>query len=198
METIMTVTIPFASLTFPKLRLPLFEDGRFQATKFDTSADKAKFANHFLRFMSKGFPERSFTQGFYQRLSNCFSHMAHYDRHGFWGTFFTSTEGRLAFIDHTLRGGGYGDPAWTYCDVELAIRRRVGEAGVLQAYRIARAAEIEGAERELLRRLTAKYDPTVEGDLVALPEATASLPSSVVGLPRPRSSRGPAIQLGLF
>ncbi len=199
METIMTVAIPFASLTFPKLRLPHFEDDRFQATKFSTGADKAKFANHFLRFMSKGFPEQSFTQGFYQRLSNCFSHIAHYDRHGFWGTFFTSTEGRLEFIDHTLRGGGYGDPAWTYCDVELAIRRRVGEAGVLQAYRIARAAEIEGAERELLRRLTAKYDPPAEEVLVVPLEAAAPpLTAAVARPPQPRLCRSPAIQLGLF
>ncbi len=63
METIMTVAIPFASLTFPKLRLPLFEDDRFQATKFNTGADKAKFANHFLRFMSKGFPEQTARDG---------------------------------------------------------------------------------------------------------------------------------------
>ena len=198
METTMTVAIPFASLPFPRLRLPLFEDDRFQATRFDSGADKARFANHFLRFMSKGFPEQSFTQAFYRRLSLCFSHIAHYDRHGFWGTFFTSTEGRIEFIDHTLRGGGYGDPAWTYCDVELAIRRRVGEAGVMQAYRAARAAEIEGAERELLRRLRTKYDPTTEEERVAPPELTKPDQSPVGRPPQPRSSRDPSIQLGLF
>ncbi len=198
METTVTVAIPFASLPFPKLRLPLFEDDRFQATKFDTGADKAKFANDFLRFMSKGFPEQSFTQAFYRRLSMCFSHIAHYDRHGFWGTFFTSTEGRIEFIDHTLRGGGYGDPAWTYCDVELAIRRRVGEAGIMQAYRAARAAEIEGAERELLRRLHAKFNPIAAEEPVALREAAAPPPPLVTRPPQPRSSSGPAIQLGLF
>lgn len=194
----MTVAIPFASLPFPRLRLPLFEDDCFQATKFDSGADKAKFANHFLRFMSKGFPEQSFTQAFYRRLSMCFSHIAHYDRHGFWGTFFTSTEGRIEFIDHTLRGGGYGDPAWTYCDVELAIRRRVGEAGIMQAYRSARAAEIEGAERELLRRLQAKFNPMAAEGPVALREAAAPPPSPITRPPQPRSSGGPAIQLGLF
>lgn len=181
----MGVTIPFASIAFPKLRLPLFEDGRFTATKFQSSADKAKFANHLLRFMAAGFPQASFNKSFYSRLSMCFSHIAHYDQHGFWNNFFTSTEGRIEFIDQTLRGGGYGDPAWTFSDVELAVRKRVKEARMMEAYRQARAAEIVGAERELLRRLKAQYEPEPADNRSDVP---VSAPVH----------RGPAVQLGLF
>ena len=192
----MTAAIPFASLPFPRLSLPPFADDRFQATRFDGAADKARFANRFLRFMGMGFPEQGFTQGFYRRLSMCFSHIAHYDRHGFWGHFFTNAAGRIDFIDHTLRGGGYGDPAWTYCDVELAIRARVRDAGVLQAYRAARAGEIEAVERETLRRLSAKYDAMVGEEASPTPTAAPSL--LVVRPSQPRLGRAPTTQLGLF
>ena len=155
----MPMTILPASIEFPKLHLPLFDEGRFIATQFDGSADKAKFANRLLRFIGKGFPDSMFNQSFYNRLSMYFGHIAHYNRHGFWGNFFTSTEARIDFLDQTLRGGGYGDAAWTYCDVELAIRKRVGDAGVMHAYRRARASEVEGAERDMLQRLKTRYEP---------------------------------------
>ena len=185
----MSVTIPFASINFPKLRLPPFEASQFVATKFSSSVEKAKFGNQLLRFIGAGFPESSFNKAFYNRLSMCFSHIAHYDRDGFWNHFFISTEGRIDFIDHTLRGGGYGDPAWTFCDVELAVRKRVKDSGVLEAYRQARAAEITGAERELLRRLKAQYEPAVAAE-----HATAPMPIAMT----PPAHRGPAVQLGLF
>lgn len=121
----------------------------------------------------------------------CFSPIAHYDRHGFWDHFFTSTEGRIDIIEQTLGGGGYGDPAWTYCDVELAVRRRVREAGVLEAYRQARSAEITGAERELLRRLKAQYESAPE---LAPEAAVGAMPRPI----RPVSPSRPAVQLGLF
>lgn len=181
----MGMTIPVASIAFPKLHLPLFEDGAFTATKFQSSAEKAKFANHLLRFIGAGFPEAAFKKPFYNRLSMCFSHIAHYDRNGFWGHFFTSTDSRIDFLDHTLRGGGYGDPAWTCCDVELAVRKRVREAGVIEAYRRARSAEITGAERELLRRLKARYEPE-------------QIEVRAEGSVQPAISRQPAVQLGLF
>ncbi|MGI4944027.1 MAG: hypothetical protein ACRYHQ_26300, partial [Janthinobacterium lividum] len=93
----MGMTIPFASIAFPKLRLPPFENGQFVAAKFSSSVDKAKFGNQMLRFIGAGFPEASFNKAFYNRLSMCFSHIAHYDRHGFWNHFFISTEGRIDF-----------------------------------------------------------------------------------------------------
>ncbi|MGI4792905.1 MAG: hypothetical protein ACRYG8_02240 [Janthinobacterium lividum] len=66
----MGVTIPFASIAFPKLRLPLFEDGRFTATKFQSGADKAKVANHLLRVKAEGFLQASLNKSFYPiRLS---------------------------------------------------------------------------------------------------------------------------------
>jgi len=50
----------------------------FTATKFSTAADKAEFGNHFLRFIESEWAQPLFTKDFYQRLSMCFGHIAHY------------------------------------------------------------------------------------------------------------------------
>ena len=50
----------------------------FTATRFSTAADKAEFGNHFLRFIESEWAQPLFIKGFYQRLSMCFGHIAHY------------------------------------------------------------------------------------------------------------------------
>jgi hypothetical protein len=48
--------------------------------------------------------------------------------------------------------------SYTYCDVEHAVQQRLSCCNLLAAYSALRAAEVERAERELLRRLKARYD----------------------------------------
>jgi hypothetical protein len=50
----------------------------FKATKFSTAADKAEFGNTLLRFIESEWASALFTKSFYNRLSMCFSHIAHY------------------------------------------------------------------------------------------------------------------------
>jgi len=50
----------------------------FTATKFSTAADKAEFGNTLLRFIESEWASALFTKSFYNRLSMCFSHIAHY------------------------------------------------------------------------------------------------------------------------
>src|ERR1700675_3376678 len=50
----------------------------FTATKFSTAADKAEFGNTLLRFIESEWASALFTKRFYNRLSMCFSHIAHY------------------------------------------------------------------------------------------------------------------------
>ena len=50
----------------------------FTATKFSTAADKAEFGNTLLRFVESEWALAFFTKGFYNRLSMCFGHIAHY------------------------------------------------------------------------------------------------------------------------
>jgi hypothetical protein len=50
----------------------------FTATKFSTAADKAEFGNTVLRFIESEWASALFTKSFYNRLSMCFGHIAHY------------------------------------------------------------------------------------------------------------------------
>jgi len=100
----------------------LFSPDQFTPTEFHTKEDKAKFANHFIRFMESGFRRSLFTHGFYTELSNTFGHIAHYDINGFYSTFFEDPKDWTSFLDCTLDYPCYGDPGWTYSDVERAIQ----------------------------------------------------------------------------
>jgi hypothetical protein len=136
---------------------PAFTAADFTATKWDTGQDKAKFANDLCRFMAADFKTTMFTEKMYRRLAMTFGHIAHSSHHGFLAEFFEDLRGKVAFLEQTLMWHPCGDPAWTHSDVERAVLKRLRACDLLTAYRQLRAAEVEGVERELLRRLQAKY-----------------------------------------
>ena len=136
---------------------PAFTAADFTATKWDTSEDKAKFSNDLCRFIANDFKATMFTDKLYRRLAMMFGHIAHYNKVGFTAEFFEDLRGKVAFIEQTMMWRPCGDPAWTYSDVERAILKRLHACDLLNAYRQHRAAEIDGAERELLRRLQGKF-----------------------------------------
>jgi hypothetical protein len=86
-----------------------FDATQFIATEWNSAADKAAFGNTYLHFIESGWKRSLFTKGFYQRLSNCFSHIAHYDIHGFYQTWFTCDKDRLEFLRWASRHPCYGD-----------------------------------------------------------------------------------------
>ena len=108
---------------------PPFTDKDFTATKFDTPADKAWFANALCKFIASDYKQSLWTKRLYNRLSNCFGHIAHHSDAGFSSEFFTSTQGKINFIKQTMSHPCYGDPAHTYGDVERAIRTRLRSCG---------------------------------------------------------------------
>ena len=134
-----------------------FTDSQFTATKWSTAQDKASFANRFVRLVQSDFAPKHFTEKFYQRLSNTFSHIAHYNRGGFWDTFFTSTADKVRFLKMTVQYPCYGDPAWTFSDVEQAVQAWLKAEGTLEQYQQRLAEETEAGERALLARLQQKY-----------------------------------------
>jgi hypothetical protein len=136
---------------------PLFSASDFIATKLDSAEIKAKFANDLCRFIAADFKETLFTKESYRRLALCFGHIAHYDKFQFYDYYFHDLRGRVAFLEETLMWRPCGRPDHTYCDVERAVQRRLHHCNLLTAYPARRASEVEGAERELLRRLQAKY-----------------------------------------
>ncbi len=82
----------------------------FTATKFSTAADKAEFGNTLLRFIESEWASALFTKSFYNRLSMCFGHIAHYNRTQFYEEWFSSLAAQVRFLKHTLRFPCYGDP----------------------------------------------------------------------------------------
>ncbi len=134
-----------------------FAANKFTATKWDTAGQKVKFARQFIRFVESDFDKSQFPVWFYRRLSQCFSMIAHYNLHGFYETFFTSTEDKVRFLRQTLQHPCYGDPAFTYSDVERALKKWVMANVVLFRYENLLADEHETAERADLARLQVKY-----------------------------------------
>lgn len=134
-----------------------FNADAFTATKWEKAEKKVLFAKHFVRFVESDFSSRLFTHPFYVRLALCFGHIAHYNRHGFYETFFVSTETKVRFLRLTLQHPCWGDPAFTYSDVERALQSWLKQRGVLAKYEQRLAEEQEAAERAELDRLKKKY-----------------------------------------
>ena len=140
-----------------------FTADKFTPTKWDSTDRKAAFARQFIRFVQSDFARSKFPKAFYQRLSMTFGHIAHFNQHGFFDTFSTTTEGKVRFLRQTLAHPCWGDPAWSYSDVERALQTWLQENGVLSQYEQRLAEEQEAEERVTLARLQAKYGPLPNG-----------------------------------
>jgi len=92
---------------------------QFTATQWSTQDDKAEFGNTLLHFIDSGFKQTLFPKKLlYRRMSNTFVHIAHYNQEGFWEEWFVEVSDRVRFIEHLLRWPCYGDPEFTFSDVE--------------------------------------------------------------------------------
>ena len=149
-----------AVIAWPRLRSPRLQAEAFVPTRFSTAADKAKFGNDLLAFISEGFPKSRFTRAFYRQVSKHFGFIAHCDEHTFWQFYFTSTSGRIDFLHQIANYPCWGSYEHTYRDVEEVVRQRVREARLVDAYHAERRREIERGERATLARLQAKYTGT--------------------------------------
>ncbi len=135
----------------------IFTADQFTETKWDTAQVKADFANHFVAFVKAGFPQSGFTKKFYTRLSMTFGHIAHFNREGFYSTFFMHTACKREFILQSLRHPCYGQPEYTYCDVEREIQKWLMRNHVLSNITEEIEEERIAAELAELARLKAKY-----------------------------------------
>ena len=91
------------------------------ATEFSSVKDKEKFFNHFIRFVNSGFKETIFPKWFYNRLSNCFGNIAHYNKAQFYQVQFSDAEAQCKFLNNCLNYPCYGSPEFTYSDVERCL-----------------------------------------------------------------------------
>lgn len=139
-----------------------FRPDQFTPTKFTPADQKAKFANHFVKFVSGGFAREQFPHWFYQELRDCFGHIAHYNQAGFYDEQFSTPARRLQCVRQWLAYPCSGQPTHTHCDVEAALIDWLRAANIeAQVAGIARRAE-EQAELAELARLQRKYPQHTE------------------------------------
>lgn len=134
-----------------------FTADKFIPTTWDPAEKKAHFARQFIRFVASDFDKTKFPNTFYRRLSMTFGNIAHFNRHGFFGTFFTTTADKVRFLRMTLQHHAVGDPSFTYSDVERALQGWLVQIGILTQYEQRLADETEAAEKAELARLKEKY-----------------------------------------
>jgi hypothetical protein len=134
-----------------------FTAKKFTPTKWERVERKVSFARQFIRFVESDFSKRQFPHAFYVRLALTFGHIAHYNQGGFFDHFFSSTEGKVRFLQQTLQHPCCGDPTFTYCDVERAVQSWLHQNGILEKYEHRLEKEMVQAERNELARLQAKY-----------------------------------------
>jgi hypothetical protein len=135
-----------------------FLPSEFVPTQFSTAAEKADFGNTLLLFIESEWKQTLFTKSFYNRLSMCFGHIAHYDRLTFYETWFTSDADRLRFLNHCLKHPCWGSPEHTFCDVEQAVQCEIRKRNYLERYALKAAEALRSAEMATLERLEAKYN----------------------------------------
>lgn len=113
------------------MKKPIFKAEQFTPTQWDSAEQKARFANHFVRFLESGFNRNLFYKWFYNRLSMTFGHIAHYNQWAFYEYWFSNEEKCRRFVQHTLHPacGGCGYPAYTYSDVEMALKKFLKDKG---------------------------------------------------------------------
>ena len=144
------------------LTTPAFVAADFVPTQWDTTERKAKFANALLTFIAQDFPRSKFHEGFYRRLSNTFGHIAHHDSTGFYERFFLSAADKLAFLEQCVTWPCYGDPTFTYSDVERAVGQRLRKSQVVAILSSQIAVERRRTELALLSELKTRYEPIAE------------------------------------
>lgn len=135
-----------------------FEAAQFTPTEYDTAADKAKFANQFVRFVEADFRETLFPKWFYKRLSMTFGNIAHYNQAGFYAAQFSSLRRRENFLRQCWLFTSRGSPAFTYSDVERVLADWISKSGLIEKIQAEIANLIEANERQTLAVLKAKYE----------------------------------------
>ncbi len=84
-------------------------------------------------------------------------HNAHYNLTGFWEAWFTTETDRVRFLENLLRWPCYGDPKFTFGDVERALQREIRARDYLFRYQAIADAALRSKEVAMLEKLEAKY-----------------------------------------
>jgi hypothetical protein len=168
-----------------------FQMQDFTSTKWATAEDKAKIANKLTRFILGGFEQTAFTKAMYQRLSNMFGHIAHYNLHGFYEVWFADIKACRNWAEHITNSwlAGIGDPQFTWSDFEQVLIQWMKDNRIAEQLNEMYRLDVEQNELKLLQTLQRKY---------AAPDTILQLNEVIrvpVELPRSKTAE---TQLSLF
>ncbi len=138
-----------------------FRSEDFTPTKWATAEEKAKISNRLTRFIRVGFQQAAFTKAMYQRLSNMFGHIAHYDLNGFYSTWFANVKSCHEWVEHVTSSwlSGIGDPKFTWSDVEKTLIQWVKDNQRTEQLDELQQLEAEQKELAMLHALQRKHFP---------------------------------------
>jgi len=138
-----------------------FQMEDFTPTKWATAEEKAKIANKMTRFILGGFQQGSFTRAMYQRLSNMFGHIAHYNILGFYEEWFANIKACRDWAEYITGNwlSGMGDPKFTWSDVEKALIQWVKDNQIAEQLDELYQLDIKQKELALLNALQRKHAP---------------------------------------
>jgi hypothetical protein len=106
--------------------------GKFKDAEFMKAEEKEKVLSDWKRFLESGFDYRFFTERLYKHLTLHCSFIAHYDREGFYHTYFSKPEDAKRFLRQFdkrfgLKSAEYGGTWWIenseYQDINEAMVR---------------------------------------------------------------------------
>lgn len=140
----------------------IFIAEQFTATAYDSAEDKAKWANAMASWILRGFPENGWREGLYYHLyQHMYCHIAHFNRHGFYATWFADIYRQLDWLRYAASGGPMGclgDPTHTWSDVERAFQSWIRVNRLIASWEAKCNAETEIRERAQLAHLKEKYE----------------------------------------
>jgi hypothetical protein len=101
----------------------------FKDAQFMSAREKELVLAQWKRFMERGFGFEQFTDRIYKHLTLHCSFIAHFNRNGFYSTYFENPEATISFLnqfdgDHGLRSTEYGSTWWLegdYADINGAM-----------------------------------------------------------------------------
>jgi len=140
---------------------------KFSDAEFLAADDKAKTLRDWERFLRLGMKFESFSNRLYKHLTLHCSFIAHYDRHGFYHTYFVKPAMARKFLSQFdgSNGGGAIELGMTYwlTDARYADINRA-MCDVAEVYAPMFYPELESQERErdlaLAKQLVAKWEGT--------------------------------------
>ena len=120
----------------------------FQTVEFMMAEEKERVLKDWKRFIKSGFPEKFFTKRLYKHLTLHCSFIAHYDRAGFYSTYFHNPEDAVRFLRQF-------DKDFDYMGIECGMKYWV-RRGDFRDLNLAMCEEIEKVKKELYKRLQEK------------------------------------------